>query len=64
MSRFCLSGGKAKQDGALLHHEAAISAQPDGGWVQEADKESDDILTLKNMWRIMAGFSTNFQGFL
>lgn len=47
MSRFCLSGGETKQDGALLHHAAAISAQPDGGSVQEADKERDDILTLK-----------------
>lgn len=63
MSRFCLSGGEAKQDGALLHHEAAISAQPDGGWVQEADKESDDILTFKNMWRITASFSTISQWF-
>lgn len=63
MSSFCLSGGEAKQDGALLHHEATISVQPDGGWVQEADKKSDDILTLKNMCRITAGFSTIYEWF-
>lgn len=32
-----------------------------GGWVQDADKESDDILTLKNMWKITAGFNTIYQ---
>lgn len=43
MSRFCLSGGEAKQDGALSHHEAEKLPQPEGGWVQEADKGSDDV---------------------